>query len=171
MVAHGANLRGLGADDDVAAVGALPDAVAVAGEDYALFDVGKELTIALLVLFLDGAYHLELCGNRVEAFLAGFFCHAGIHIGPLEVLAGSGVLQVLYSAGDFAAMQVFEPDLGVFLFIGSGLLEDLGDLHIAVLLGLGGVVGVLVTGLGLAGEGFQEVLFGFGSFEVHINRV
>nr|MCR4818395.1 hypothetical protein [Fretibacterium sp.] len=34
--------------------------------------------------------------NLVEAFLAGFLCHPGIHIGPLEVFAGSGVLQVLW---------------------------------------------------------------------------
>ena len=40
MVTDGAKLRRLAADDDVSAVGALPDPVAVAGEDQALLDVG-----------------------------------------------------------------------------------------------------------------------------------
>ena len=166
MVTDGADGGGLLADDDVAAVGALPDAVALAGEDDAVLDVLQELAVALLVLFLDLAHHAEFGGNLLEAFFFRFLRHAGVHVRPLEVLAGSGIGQVLHGRGH-AVVQVLEPDLCVFLLVGRGLLEDLGDLHIAVLLGFGRVVGVLVASHGLAGESLLEVLFGLGSFEVH----
>ena len=94
----------------------------------------------------------------VEALLLGLLGHGGIHVGPLVVLALSSGLQVLSSGAD--ATQQLEPDLGVLLLIGSGLLKDLGDLHIAVLLGLGGEISLLVAGLGLTGKGFPQILFG-----------
>ena len=168
MVADGADFGSLGSDDYVAAVGALPDYVAVAGEDQAVFDVGEEFAIALFVFFLDGADHFEMFGNLNEAFFAGLFGHAGVHVGPFEVLAVSGVFQIDRRVGNFAVVQVFEPYLGVFLLIVGGFFKDLGNLDVAVLLGLGGVIRVLVAGHGLPGEGFEEVLFCFGSFEVHI---
>ena len=55
MVANGANLRSLLANNDMATVAALPDAVAVTREDNALLDVLEQLAIALLVVTLDGA--------------------------------------------------------------------------------------------------------------------
>ena len=168
MVADGAHVRRGGADDDVAAVGALPDAVAVAGEDEAAFDVGEEFAVALFVFLFDGAHHAELGGDFGEAFGIGLGGHAVVHVGPFEVLAVGRVLQVLGRGGD-AAVQVLEPDFSVFFLVGGGLFEDLGDLDVAVFLGLGGVEGVLVTGHGLPGECFQEVLFGLGSFQVHID--
>lgn len=110
-----------------------------------------------------------MLGDFDEAFIAGFGGHAGVHVGPFKVFAVGGVFEVGCGAGDFAVVEVFEPDFGVFLFVSSGFFEDLGDLDVAVLLGLGGVKGVFVAGHGLPGKGFEEVLFGFGSFEVHIN--
>ena len=166
MVTDGADGGGLLADDDVAAVGALPDAVALAGEDDAVLDVLEELAVALLVLFLDLAHHAELGGDLLEAFFLRFLGHAGVHVRPLVVLAGSGVGQVLHSRGH-AVVEVFEPDLRVLLLVGRGLLEDLGDLHVAILLGLGCVVGVLVASHGLARKGLLEVPFGLGSLKVH----
>jgi len=168
MIAHRADVRRGGADDDVPTVRALPDAVAVAGEDEAAFDVGEELAVALFVFLLDGAHHAEFGGDFGEAFGIGLGGHAVVHVGPFEVLAVGRVLQVLRRGGD-AAMEVLEPDFSVFFLVGGGLFEDLGDLDVAVLLGLGGVEGVLVTGHGLPGECLQEVLFGLGSFQVHID--
>ena len=54
-------------------------------------------------------------------------------------------------------MQELKPDLGVLLLVAGGLLEELGDLDIALLAGCGGVVGVLVAGLGFAGERGEQV--------------
>ena len=166
VVTDGADRGSFLADDDVAAVGALPDAVALAGEHDGVLDVLEELAVALLVLFLDLAHHAELGSNLLEALFLRFLGHAGVHVRPLVVLAGSGVGQVLGSRGH-AVVEVLEPYLRVLLLVGRGLLEDLGDLHVAVLLGLGCVVGVLVASHGLAGESLLEVLFGLGSFEVH----
>ena len=168
MVADGADVRGGRPDNDMPTIGALPDAVAVAGEDEAAFDVGEEFAVALFVFFLDSAYHAELGSDFGEAFGIGLGGHAVVHVGPFEILAVGRVFQVLGCSRN-AAVQVLEPDLGVFFLVGSGLLEDLGDLHVAVLLSLGGVEGVLVAGHGLSGECFQEVLLGFGSFQVHIS--
>ena len=166
MVADRTDRGSFLADDDVTAVGALPDAVAVAGEDDSVLDVLQELAVASLVLFLDGTHHAELGSNLLEAFFLSFLRHAGVHVRPLEVLAGSGIGQVLHGRRH-AVVQILEPELRVLLLIRRGLLENLGDLHIAVLLGLGCVVGVLVASHGLAGESLLEVLFGLGSFEVH----
>nr|MBU5881247.1 hypothetical protein [Vibrio cholerae O1] len=54
VVANGANLRSLLANNDMATVAALPDAIAVTREDNALLDVLEQLAIALLVVTLDG---------------------------------------------------------------------------------------------------------------------
>ena len=166
VVTDGADGGSLLADDDVAAVGALPDAVALAGEDNAVLDVLQELAVALFVLLLDLAHHAELGRDLLESFFFRFLRHAGVHVRPLVVLAGRGVGEILYGRGH-PVMQVLEPDLRMLLLVGRGLLEDLGDLHIAILLGLGRVIGVLVASHGLAGESLLEVPFGLGSFEIH----
>ena len=67
MVADRAFLRRCLAHMDMAAVGALPDLVAVPGEHQTAFHIGQELTVALLVLFLNGAYSLEQGGNLMKA--------------------------------------------------------------------------------------------------------
>ena len=156
MGAHGADLGGLLAHVDVAAVAALPDHVPVPGEHQAALHIGQQLAVAVLVLLLDLGHFLKQEGDVVEALLLGLLGHGGVHVGPLVVLAGGGGLQVLGGGAD--AAQQLEPDLGVLLLVGGGLLEDLGDLDIAVLLGLGGEVGVLVAGLGLPGKGGPQVL-------------
>ena len=167
MIADGADFGGLFANDDVAAVGALPNGIAVTGEDQAAFDVGQELLVALFVLFLNLTHHTELGGNFLEAFFFGFLGHTGVHVGPLVVLAFGCVFQVLHGTGHCAIVKVLEPDLSVLFLVGSGFFKDGGYLHKAVFLSLGGVVGILVTGHGFAGEGFHEVLFGLCSFEIH----
>ena len=63
-------------------------------------------------------------------------------------------------------MQELEPDFGVLLLVVGGLLEEVADLHIAFLAGLGGVVLVLGVRLAFAGEGGHEVGLGLGSLEI-----
>ena len=70
MVADGALLGSLLADDDMATVGALPDDVAIFREDALAPDVVEQLAIALLVLLLNLGHTLELLGNLVEALFA-----------------------------------------------------------------------------------------------------
>ena len=167
MVAHGALVGGLGADDDVAAVRALPDGVAVAREDKTVLDVLQEFAIAGLMLAFDGSDLTELLGNLVESFGFSLGSHAVVHISPFVVLALSSVLQVGLSVSHLAAVEVLVPDLGMFFLIGRRFFEDLGDLNVAVLFGFGGKEGVLVAGHGFAGKCFEEVFLRFGSFEVH----
>ena len=97
------------------------------------------------MLLLDFGYPLEQGGDVEEALLPGLLGHGGVHVGPLEVLAGGGGFQVLGGGAD--AAQQLKPDLGVLLLIGGGLLKELSNLDVALLLGLGGEVGVLVPGL------------------------
>ena len=114
----------------MAAVAALPDAVAVFGENKAALDVLEQLAIASFVLFLDGRDHLEQIGDLVKALFAGVFCETGIHLGPFLMLALCGDLKVF--CGAVHAFKDLVPDFRVLFLIGSGLQEDLGDLLIAV---------------------------------------
>ena len=85
---------------------------------------------------LDSGNTLELLGYLVKSLLASLLGHAGIHIGPLEVLATCCSLQIAGSVLDGSALQQFKPHLGMFLLVGSSLLEDGSYLYVAVLLGL-----------------------------------
>ena len=167
MVADGADLRGVLADDDVSAVAAFPDREVIADEDDAFLDVVQELAVALLMVLFDGSDHAEFRGDLLEAFFIGDLGEAIVHVGPFVVLAFGRGEEVARGILDFAAFEVFEPELGVLLLVVGGLLEDRGDLLKAFFFGLGGEVGVFVARLGFAGEGFHQALFGFGSFEFH----
>ena len=161
MVADRADVGSLAADDDVAAVGALPDHAAVLGEDLAVLDVPEQLAVALLVMLLDFGDHFELAGDLVEALGTRLARHPGVHVRPFEVLAGGGVGQVGGRVGHLSAMEVLVPALGVLLLVLGRLLEEGGYLDETVLAGLGGEIAVFVAGLGLTGEGFLKVLLGF----------
>ena len=65
------------------------------------------------------------------------------------------------------ALQVLEPQLGVLLLVVGGLLEDSGDLLIALLLGDGCEIGVLVARLALAGKGVPQVALGLSALQFH----
>lgn len=69
MTADRADLRRAGADDDVAAVGALPDAVAVPAEYKPFPHVRQQLAVALLVGLFDGPYALKQPGDFVKTLL------------------------------------------------------------------------------------------------------
>ena len=95
VVANRANLGCLRTNDDVSAVAALPDAVAVAREDEAFLDVLQQLAIALFVFTFNLGDTAEFLGNLSESFLVGLASHTVVHIGPLEVLTIGSSLQVL----------------------------------------------------------------------------
>ena len=142
MVADGAHLGSLGADDDMTAVAAFPNLDAGLFKHCLGFHVLKQLAVALLVGLLDGGNAPELGGQCSKALFLGLSCHPLIHIRPLGVLAFSGVEQVLGGVAQLA--QGLEPELGVFLFVFRGLEEQGGNLLVARLLGNGGKVGVLI---------------------------
>ena len=152
----------------MAAVAALPDAVALAREHHLVFYVLEQLAVALLVVLLDGGHTAEFLGYLRKTFLVGLAGHTLVHVGPLEVLTLGGRLQVLGGRFD-AALQQFEPHLGVLLLIVGGLLEDGGYLYITVFLGFRGPVGILVAGLALAGKRFLQILLCLGSFQFFHN--
>lgn len=62
----------------------------------------------------------------METFLIGCFGKAVVHIRPLVVLALSGGEKVFCGVAN--AVQLFEPQLGVFLLIISGFEEQCRDL-------------------------------------------
>ena len=98
------------------------------------------------MLLLDLGNLLKQESDVIEALLTGINGHLSIHVSPLIVLALGSVVQVLHGVAN--AAQQLEPDLGMLLLVVGGLLKDLGDLDIAVLLGLGSKIAVLVAGLG-----------------------
>ena len=138
MSADGANFGSLLANDKVAAVAALPDHFFVAGENEAAFNVGEELAIAFFMLLLDLGNAFHQIGDIIKAFFAGGLGETGVHVGPLIVFTGGSVSKVVGGGGD-AIMEELEPKLGVFLFVLGGLFKQIGDLDVAILLGLGGI--------------------------------
>ena len=83
-----------------------------------------------MVLF-NGGYQAETLGQRMETFLIGCFGKAVVHIRPLVVLTLSGGEKIFGSVAN--AVQLFEPQLGVFLLIISGFEEQRRDLLVAFL--------------------------------------
>ncbi len=132
VVADRADLGGLGADDDVAAVATFPDVHLALGEDLLGLDVVQQGTVTLLVVLLDGGHTTELGGQLGEALGLCSLGKAFVHIGPLVVLAIGGSGQVLSSGAD--AVQLFEPQLGVLFLVLGGLQEEGGNLLKALLL-------------------------------------
>ena len=126
MVAGGANLRGFLAHDDVTAVAALPHLDLALGEDLRHLHIVQQGTVALLVMLFNGGDQAETLGQLMETFLIGCFGKAVVHIRPLVVLALSGGEKVFCGVAN--AVQLFEPQLGVFLLIISGFEEQCRDL-------------------------------------------
>ena len=142
MVAHRADIRGLGPDDDVTAVAAFPDLDTALLEDRLLFDVLQKLAIALLMGFLDRAHTAEFLGQLGEALFLGFFGHALVHVGPLEIFTLCRVQKVLFRGTQL--IQFLEPELGMLFLVVCRLQEQGCDLLIARLLCDGRFFSVLV---------------------------
>ena len=158
MLADRAKLRSLLADDDMAAIAALPDHVLIAREYDTLLDVAKKLAITLLVSLLDSADLLEKESNLVESLFLGYLCKLGIHVCPFIVLTGSSVSKINLGIRDGAVMKKLEPNLGVLLLVGSSLLEKLANLYITVLLSFGSIVEIFGVSLRFACKCSLEVL-------------
>ena len=108
----------------MSAVGALPNAVAFAREDHVVVDVFQKFAVAFLVRFFDGSHHFKLSGNFFEAFFACFFCEGGIHVRPLVVFSVGSVSEVHGCFGHCSAVEILEPQFGVFFFVLGGFGED-----------------------------------------------
>jgi len=158
MVANGAHLRSKLADDDMTAVAALPDALIVAREDNTTLKVADELLVALLVVLLDSAYHAELSGDLLEALFLSILSHAGVHVCPLVVLTGGSSLKVALGVLEVTTLEILEPELSVLLLVVGCLLEDSGDLLVAILASFACEISILVASLALTCECFLQVL-------------
>ena len=152
------------ADNDMSAVGTLPDTVAFTRENNLILNVLQEFAIALLVVLLDSTDLLELFGNLVKALSTCLGSHAGVHIGPLGIFAGSSIGKVGGGVADLATVEIFVPEFGVLFFVGSRLFEDLANLYITVFLCLGSEESVLVASHRLASKRLKEVLLSLCSF-------
>ena len=135
MVAGWANLRSFLTDHNVTAVAALPYLDLTPGKDLRHLHIVQQGTVALLMVLFNGGYQAETLGQLMETFLIGGFGKAVVHIRPLVVLALSGGEKIFGSVAN--AVQLFEPQLGVFLLIISGFEEQRRDLLVAFLLDLG----------------------------------
>lgn len=114
MVANRANLGSILADNDVAAVSALPDSIAILREYFLLVYIAKQLAVTLFVSLFDCANHAEFSGNLLEAFLVSFLRHAVVHVSPLEIFACCGSLEIACGILDVTALEVLEPQFSVF---------------------------------------------------------
>ena len=113
------------------------------------------------MVLLNGGHQAELGGQLGEALLLGGLGKALVHVRPLVVLAVGRGRQVLRGAAD--ARQLLEPHLGVLFLVVRGFQEEGRDLLKALLLGLGGEIGILVPGLGLPCKGRLQIFLRLGS--------
>ena len=90
MVANRAYFGRFFANDDVTAVGALPNHVVVAGENKATLNVGQQFFVALLVVFFNLTDHCKQRGDMVETlFLGGFGESGNMELDLSQVLLSS----------------------------------------------------------------------------------
>ena len=162
VIAGWADLGGLLAHHDVAAVAALPHLDLALGKDLRHLHIVQQGAVTLLVVLLDGGHQTEPLRQLVEALLLGGPGKALVHIRPLVVLALSGRQQVLRCVAD--AVELLEPELRVLLFVLRSFEEQRRDLLVAVLLGLRSKTGVLAARLGFAGKRRHQVLFRLCAF-------
>jgi hypothetical protein len=117
---------------------------------------------------------LEPVGNLVEALVACVLGHSRVHVGVLVGLAGDRRLQVVRGRTDRQPggrvaylLQVLQVTVGVTGLALGGGTEHRGHVVVAFHVRLGGEVQVTAVGLGFAGKGVLQVLFGLASFEIH----
>ena len=133
MIAHRAHGGSGFPDDNMPAIAAFPDRIPIPGEDQTALHLGQQSAIPLLMGLFYGADHFEFRCDLLESLFPGFPGHAGIHIGPLKVLSVRCGGQIVRSPGHRAAIQVLEPDFGVFLFVGRSLFKYRRDSLISIL--------------------------------------
>ena len=164
MITGGAlDRRGLALEDE-SAVAAVPLGGGGFNIDIVIHQMLGQLVVAGFMLFFDLGDVVKAQGQLLEAFLAGNFCKAFIHFGPLVVFSGGGRAQVLQRISGLGAFGQFaqrlKPEFRVLLLVESGLGKDAGDLLIALFLGRAGKIVILVAGHALAGKGGVQILLG-----------
>ena len=169
VVARRADRRGALADVDVSAVAADPHGLLAGLEHDVLLEVLQQLAVTLLVGLLNSRDKAHGRRDLREALFLGHVGELLVHLGPLVVLARGRVLEVLRGGRNAAVMQQLEPQLRVLLLVVGRLLEDGRNLLITVLLGLGRVVAVLVSRLGLARKRREQVGFRSASLQFHFH--
>lgn len=132
MVANGAHLRSFLADNDVAAVSALPDGITVLGEYLFFLYVAKKLAVTLLVSLLNGCYHAELGCDFLESFFVSFLSHAVVHVSPLIVFASGSCFKIACGVLDVSTFEIFEPQFCVFFLVACGFFKDVCYLFVAL---------------------------------------
>ena len=99
---------------------------------------------------------VEEAGDLVESFCARHACEFGVHARPLFVLScgrGGKVRLRIADAGD-----KLEPNLRVRLLVDRRLVEDIGNLDVAVLPCLRRIKEILRMRLRLAGKRRPKIL-------------
>ena len=86
------SLRRLAAHVNMAAVAADPDNLTLFAEDLVLLNIFQKLQVSGFMLFFNRANHLEQLGNMIETLFYGLFGKVLVHVGPIVVLYGSGIL-------------------------------------------------------------------------------
>ena len=132
MCASRANLRSLGADNDVSAVAAFPNLYLALLEHFLGLDVLEKCAIALFVTLLDSSYEAELLSENVESFLVGGLCETVIHISPLIIFSVCSLNEVVCGVAD--TLKFLELEFCVLLLVVSGLEENCCNLLEAFLL-------------------------------------
>ena len=121
MVADGAGLRSLGADNDVAAVTAFPNLDFRFLKYLGGFNVLEQSTVTLLMTFLNCCHTTETCCKFRESLLLGSYGKALIHISPLIILTIGSSGKVLSSIT--YTLKFLEPEFGVLFLIVCCLLK------------------------------------------------
>ena len=92
----------------------------------------QQSAVALLVALLNGGYQAELGGQLWEALLLSGPGEAVVHIRPLVVFTLGGVEQILGCVAH--TIELLKPHSGVSFLVLCSLLEQGGDLLIALVL-------------------------------------
>ena len=161
MIAGGADFGGLGAHHDVAAVAALPHFYFALGKHFCHFNVVQQGAVALFVMLFNGSHQAEPGSQFGEALFLSRLGKAVIHIGPFVIFARGGGFQVVGGIAD--AVQLLEPQLGMFFFVISRFQKQCCDLLKTLLLGHGGKEGVLVACFGFARKCGHQVFLALGT--------
>ena len=169
LLAEGAaGRRGL-ALVDIAAVPADPDGLFRAVVEGAVPDGADQTAVALFVLLFHLSGELKGRCQRGKALLPGGLGVFPVHLAPLKVLAGGGILQIAVGVRDLAAVQRRQPEGGVDLLIVRGLAEDTGDELTPLPGGLLGIDEVLDPGLALPGKGAHQIGPGAAVFQFQMD--
>ena len=119
MIAGRANLRCLGADNDMSAVSAFPDFDFALRENLLRLYIVQQRAVSFLVVLFDFTDQTEFCRQLREALRLSGLGNCILHICPLVVFALCCRCKILCGVTD--ACKLFEPHLCMLLFVVSRL--------------------------------------------------